>query len=85
MVKKLHYQTWVLAYILPDIDIYIAAVTNFLKEVIPYKAIGPDCIPAKVQKNGWRTLPKLNFDIYCLPATRNDTTGLEEGLGIPHI
>ena len=35
---------------LPDIDIKIAGVTNLLKEVNPYKATGPDCIPAKLLK-----------------------------------
>ena len=35
---------------LPDIDINIAGVTNFLKKINPYKATGPDCIPAKVLK-----------------------------------
>ena len=35
---------------LPDIDINIAGVTNLLKEVNPYKAIGPDCTPAKLLK-----------------------------------
>ena len=35
---------------LPDIDINIAGVTNLLKEVDPYKATGPDCIPAKLLK-----------------------------------
>ena len=35
---------------LPDIDINIAGITDFLKEVNPCKAIGPNCIPAKVLK-----------------------------------
>ena len=35
---------------LPDIDINIAGVTKLLKEINPYKATGPDCIPAKVLK-----------------------------------
>ena len=35
---------------LPDIDINIAGVTNHLKKVNPYKATGPDCIPAKLLK-----------------------------------
>ena len=36
---------------LPDININIAGVTNLLKEVNPYKATGPNCIPAKLLKN----------------------------------
>ena len=35
---------------LPDIEINIAGVTKLLKEINPYKATGPDCIPAKVLK-----------------------------------
>ena len=35
---------------LPGIDINIAGVTNFLKEINPYKATGPDCILEKVLK-----------------------------------
>ena len=35
---------------LPDIEINIAGVTKVLKEINPYKATGPDCIPAKVLK-----------------------------------
>ena len=35
---------------LPDININIAGVTNLLKGVNPYKATGPDCIPAKLLK-----------------------------------
>ena len=35
---------------LSDIDINIAGVTKLLKEINPYKATGPDCIPAKLLK-----------------------------------
>ena len=35
---------------LPDIDINIAGVTKLLKEIDPYKATGPDSIPAKLLK-----------------------------------
>ena len=50
MMAKLHYHTWVLAHGLPDIEINIVGVTKLLKEINPYKATGPDCIPAKVLK-----------------------------------
>ena len=71
---------------LADIDIKIAEVTNLRKDFNPYKATGPDCIHAKTaERNSWKNLPKSNFDIYCLPAIRKDTTGLEEGHGNLHI
>ena len=35
---------------LPDIDINIAGITKLLREINPYKATGPDHIPAKLLK-----------------------------------
>ena len=35
---------------LPDIDISITRFTRLLKEINPYKATGPDCIPTKLLK-----------------------------------
>ena len=35
---------------LSDININIAGVTKLLKEINPYKATRPDCIPAKLLK-----------------------------------
>ena len=54
---------------------------TFLKRLILRKQLDPIAILQKCWKNGWRTLPKPNIDIYCLPATRKDTPALEEGLG----
>ena len=47
---------------LPDIDINITGVTNLLKEVNPYKATGPNSIPAKVLNDMAEELsPNLTF------------------------
>ena len=70
---------------LPDIEINIAGVTKLLKEINPYKATGPDCIPAKVLKEMDEELSLSLAYIYCFPATQKDTTRLEEGLNNPLI
>ena len=50
---------------LPDININIAGVTKLLKEINPYKATGPDRIPAKLLKEMAEGLsPSLSFILY---------------------